>query len=109
MTTGRLEAFSDGVFAIIITIMVLDLHAPTDSSLLGLRELAPTLGSYALSFTFVGIYWSNHHHLFQAADRLAGRTLWANLHVLLLLSLVPFATRWMREQDFAVEIGRAHV
>jgi uncharacterized membrane protein len=102
MTTGRLEAFSDGVFAIIITIMVLDLHVPAVNDVSGLLDLAPTFGSYALSYVFVGIYWSNHHHLFHAAERLDGRTLWANLHLLFWLSLVPFATRWMREQDFAV-------
>ena len=100
MTTSRLEAFSDGVFAIIITIMVLELHAPTTGNLDALLELWAPFASYTLSFLYVGIYWSNHHHLLQASQRVNGATLWANLHLLFWLSLIPFATRWMREQDF---------
>ncbi|RLT27201.1 MAG: DUF1211 domain-containing protein [Chloroflexi bacterium] len=100
MTTSRLEAFSDGVFAIIITIMVLELHAPATGNLEALLTLWATFASYALSFIYVGIYWSNHHHLLQASQRVNGATLWANLHLLFWLSLIPFATRWMREQDF---------
>ena len=101
MHKGRLEAFSDGVIAIIITIMVLELHAPEGEDWSALRELAPTFLSYVLSFIFIGIYWNNHHHLWQAAKQVNGATLWANLHLLFWLSLVPFVTRWMGENDFA--------
>ena len=101
MSKGRLEAFSDGVIAIIITIMVLELHAPHDVSLAGMRPLIPTFFSYVLSFVFVGIYWNNHHHLMQAVQKVNGRMLWANLHLLFWLSLVPFATGWMGENHFA--------
>src|SRR5205085_859744 len=101
MSTGRMEAFSDGVIAIIITIMVLELRAPHDASLAGLRPLLPAFGSYLLSFIFVGIYWSNHHHLLHAAEHIDGRALWANLHLLFWLSLVPFVTAWMGENHFA--------
>jgi uncharacterized membrane protein len=101
MTKGRLEAFSDGVIAIIITIMVLELHAPEGNDLATLRALAPTFLSYVLSFVFVGIYWNNHHHLWHAAKRVNGPILWANLHLLFWLSLVPFVTGWMGENDFA--------
>ena len=97
MTKGRLEAFSDGVLAIIITIMVLELEAPSGATLRSLLPLAPSLLSYALSFVFLGIYWNNHHHLFQAVQRVNGRVLWANLHLLFWLSLIPFATRWLGE------------
>ena len=100
MTTARLEAFSDGVIAIIITIMVLELRAPHDASLAGLRPLLPVLGSYVLSYIFLGIYWSNHHHLLHAAQRVNGRVLWANLHLLFWLSLIPFVTAWMGENNF---------
>ncbi len=101
MGKGRLEAFSDGVLAIIITIMVLELHAPEGNDWTALRELAPTFLSYVLSFIFIGIYWNNHHHLWHAAKWVNGPILWANLHLLFWLSLVPFVTGWMGENDFA--------
>ena len=101
MTTGRLEAFSDGVIAIIITIMVLELRAPHDVSLAGLRPLLPVFGSYLISYVYLGIYWSNHHHLFHATQHVDGRCLWANLHLLFWLSLIPFTTAWMGENQFA--------
>src|SRR6185436_12714201 len=101
MTSNRLEAFSDGVIAIIITIMVLELRAPHDASITTLRPLIPVFLSYAMSFVFVGIYWSNHHHLFQAVEHVNGGVLWANLHLLFWLSLVPFVTAWMGETQFA--------
>jgi len=100
MTTARLEAFSDGVIAIIITIMVLELRPPHDVSLAGLRPLLPVLSSYVLSYIFLGIYWSNHHHLLHAAQHVDGRVLWANLHLLFWLSLIPFVTAWMGENHF---------
>src|SRR3978361_987135 len=95
MRTGRLEAFSDGVLAIIITIMVLDLHAPRDARVASLWPVLPVLLSYALSFVFVGIYWNNHHHMFQITERVNGTILWANLHLLFWLSLIPFVTSWL--------------
>jgi TMEM175 potassium channel family protein len=101
MSKGRLEAFSDGVLAIIITIMVLDLKAPHDATLEALRPLIPVFLSYLLSFVFLGIYWNNHHHLLQAARHVDGRVLWANLHLLFWLSLTPFVTAWMGETCFA--------
>ena len=101
MGKGRLEAFSDGVLAIVITIMVLELSAPEEPTLAALRPLIPTFLSYALSFVFVGIYWNNHHHLFQAVQQVDGRILWANLHLLFWLSLTPFVTAWMGETRFA--------
>jgi uncharacterized membrane protein len=101
MSKGRLEAFSDGVIAIIITIMVLEMKAPAGSDLGSLRPVLPALFSYVLSFIFVGIYWNNHHHVFQAVRRVSGMTLWANLHLLFWLSLIPFVTRWMGESDLA--------
>ena len=94
MHKGRLEAFSDGVFAIIITIMVLELHAPRGAELSALRPLLPSFLAYALSFVYLGIYWNNHHHLLQAAKHVGGGVLWANLHLLFWLSLIPFATAW---------------
>ena len=97
MSKGRLEAFSDGVIAIIITIMVLELKVPPGNDLTALRPLAPVLLSYVLSFVFIGIYWNNHHHLFQACRQVNGRILWANLHLLFWLSLVPFVTGWVGE------------
>src|SRR5690349_17301750 len=100
MSKGRLEAFSDGVLAIIITIMVLDLRAPPDPLPGALRPLVPAFLSYALSFAFVGIYWNNHHHLFQAARHVGGWVLWANLHLLFWLSLTPFVTSWMGQTGF---------
>jgi uncharacterized membrane protein len=101
MNTGRMEAFSDGVIAIIITIMVLELRAPHDTSPSSLRPLLPVFGSYVMSFIFIGIYWSNHHHLLRAAEHIDGRALWANLHLLFWLSLVPFVTAWMGENNFS--------
>ena len=101
MHKGRLEAFSDGVIAIIITIMVLELKTPHEASLSALLPILPVFLSYALSFVFVGIYWNNHHHLMQAAHKVNGRILWANLHLLFWLSLTPFVTSWMGENHFA--------
>jgi uncharacterized membrane protein len=97
MGKGRIEAFSDGVIAILITIMVLDLKLPADATLDALVRVLPTLGAYLLSFVLVGIYWNNHHHMFQATDRVNGAILWANLHLLFWLSLIPFGTRWISE------------
>ncbi|MEO6044682.1 MAG: TMEM175 family protein [Tepidiformaceae bacterium] len=101
MSKVRLEAFSDGVLAIIITIMVLELRPPHEDSLHVLRALWPVGLSYVLSFIYLGVYWNNHHHLFQAVRHIDGGILWANLHLLLWLSLVPFGTAWMGETDFA--------
>jgi TMEM175 potassium channel family protein len=92
---GRLEAFSDGVIAILITIMVLELRAPQGADLASLRAIAPTFAAYVLSFVVLGIYWNNHHHLVHAAERTTAGVLWANLHLLFWLSLVPFVTNWM--------------
>jgi uncharacterized membrane protein len=97
MTKQRLEAFSDGVIAILITIMVLELHAPAGGDLASMRPLVPALLSYLLSFIYLGIYWSNHHHMLHAARHVSGGVLWANLHLLFWLSLVPFMTRWIGE------------
>jgi uncharacterized membrane protein len=97
MTKGRLEAFSDGVIAIIITIMVLELKVPHENSWEALRPLLPRFLSYLLSFVFLAIYWNNHHHLLQAAKQVSGKILWANMHLLFWLSLIPFATGWMGE------------
>ncbi len=97
MSTSRMEAFSDGVIAILITIMILELHAPTDVTWQALRPLLPVFLAYVLSFVFVGIYWANHHHMLQIVDRVNGHILWANLHLLFWLSMVPFATAWMGE------------
>jgi uncharacterized membrane protein len=101
MDKGRLEAFSDGVFAIIITIMVLELRAPEKGTFAALYPLLPKFGSYVLSFIFVGIYWNNHHHLWQAVEKVTGSVLWANLHLLFWISLFPFATGWIGESSFA--------
>ncbi len=101
MTTGRLEAFSDGVIAIIITIMVLELHVPQGADISALRPLVPVALSYVLSFIYVGIYWTNHHHMFQAAEHVTGGILWANLYFLFWLSLIPFVTNWMGDTHFA--------
>jgi uncharacterized membrane protein len=101
VSKGRLEAFSDGVLAIIITIMVLELEAPHGAQLADLRPLIPIFSSYVLSFAFVGIYWNNHHHLLQACGHVNGAVLWANLHLLFWLSLVPFGTAWMGSTHFA--------
>ena len=101
MSKGRMEAFSDGVIAIIITIMVLELTVPHEADLAALLPLVPVLLSYVLSFVFLGIYWNNHHHLLQAIKHVDGRVLWANLHLLFWLSLIPFVTGWMGENQFA--------
>jgi uncharacterized membrane protein len=101
MGRGRLEAFSDGVIAIIITIMVLELAVPHEASLAALLPLVPIFLSYVLSFIFIGIYWNNHHHLFQAVRQVDGRVLWANLHLLFWLSLIPFVTGWMGVNQFS--------
>jgi uncharacterized membrane protein len=101
MDRGRLEAFSDGVIAILITIMVLELKAPQGSDWHALLAIVPTLLLYVLSFIFVGIYWNNHHHMLQTVDRVNGRILWANLHLLFWLSLVPFVTTWTGQNHFA--------
>jgi uncharacterized membrane protein len=101
MSKGRLEAFSDGVIAIIITIMVLELHTPHGTDLEALRPLLPKFAWYAVSFAFLGIYWNNHHHMLQAARHVDGRILWANMHLLFWLSLVPFVTAWAGEAHLA--------
>ncbi|HXE07148.1 MAG TPA: TMEM175 family protein [Acidobacteriaceae bacterium] len=100
MNKGRIEAFSDGVLAVIITIMVLEMKSPRGTSLAALRPVLPVFLSYVLSFVYIGIYWNNHHHLLHATQRVNGASLWANLHLLFWLSLVPFATDWMGENDF---------
>jgi uncharacterized membrane protein len=102
MGKGRLEAFSDGVIAVIITIMVLELHAPHEPTLEALLELAHPFFAYVLSFAYVAIYWNNHHHMFQSVKRVDGRVLWANNLLLFTLSIVPFATAWMGDTDFAL-------
>jgi uncharacterized membrane protein len=99
VTKSRLEAFSDGVFAVIITIMVLNMKVPEQTTFAALRAVVPVFLSYVLSFVYVGIYWNNHHHLLHASERVTGEILWANLHLLFWLSLAPFATAWMGE-DF---------
>ncbi len=101
MHKGRLEAFSDGVIAIIITIMVLEMKVPHGTDLESLMPLIPVFFSYVLSFIFIGIYWNNHHHMLQAASKVNGSVLWANLHLLFWLSLLPFTTGWMGENSFA--------
>jgi uncharacterized membrane protein len=101
MTKGRLEAFSDAVVAIIITIMVLELKVPHGTALADLQPLVPVFLSYVLSFVYLGIYWNNHHHLLHASARVDGRILWANMHLLFWLSLIPFVTGWMGENHFA--------
>src|SRR4051795_3819415 len=100
MSTGRMEAFSDGVIAILITIMVLELPIPHGTSWAALHEAWPVLLCYVLSFVYLGIYWNNHHHMLHATDRVSGGILWANLHLLFWLSLVPFTTAWMGENHF---------
>ena len=101
MTKGRLEEVSDGVLAIIITIMVLELKVPHGVTFAALRHLFPVFLSYILSFVYIGIYWNNHHHLLHATQRVSGTILWANLHLLFWLSLIPFTTGWMGENHFA--------
>jgi uncharacterized membrane protein len=101
METSRLEAFSDGVIAIIITIMVLEMKAPHSADIAALGPLVPVLLSYILSFVYVGIYWNNHHHMLKATSRVTGSIMWANLHLLFWLSLIPFVTGWMGQTNFA--------
>jgi uncharacterized membrane protein len=101
MEKGRLEAFSDAVIAIIMTIMVLELKVPHEATWAALRHLSPVFFSYAISFLMIGIYWNNHHHLLQAAQYVNGRVLWANLHLLFWMSLIPFVTGWTGENNFA--------
>jgi uncharacterized membrane protein len=101
MQTTRLEAFSDGVIAIIITVMVLELRAPEGGELSALRPVLPGLSTYVLSFVYLGIYWNNHHHTFHATQSVSGAILWANLHLLFWLSLIPFVTGWLAESGGA--------
>ena len=101
MKKGRLEAFSDGVIAIIITIMVLELRIPHGADWDALRPLVPVFLTYVLSFAYLGIYWNNHHHMLYMTDRINGKILWANMHLLFWLSLIPFTTGWMGENHFA--------
>src|SRR6266487_4027799 len=108
MDKGRLEAFSDGVLAIIITIMVLELRAPEQGTFAAFYPLLPKFGSYILSFIFVGIYWNNHHHLWQAVEKVQGSVLWANLHLLFWLSLFPFATSWLGQSNFSTLSGACY-
>jgi len=100
MNKGRMEAFSDGVLAVIITIMVLEMKSPHGPTLAALRPVLPVLLSYLLSFVYIGIYWNNHHHLLHATQHVNGATLWANLHLLFWLSLIPFTTAWMNSNHF---------
>jgi uncharacterized membrane protein len=101
MGTNRMEAFSDGVLAVIITVMVLEMKAPAGADLAALAPLFPVFLVYVLSFIYIGIYWNNHHHMLHAVERIDGRSMWANLHLLFWLSLVPFVTGWMGENHFA--------
>src|SRR5262245_61754651 len=101
MTTSRMEAFSDGVIAIIITIMVLELRPPHEATIQSLKPLIPVALSYVVSFVYLGIYWNNHHHLLQAVEHVNGKVLWANLHLLFWLSLIPFVTAWLGENNFS--------
>jgi uncharacterized membrane protein len=108
MTSGRLEAFTDGVVAIIITIMVLELKVPESGSLAALRDSVPLLLAYAISFVNVGLYWNNHHHLFHATDRIDGKVLWSNMFLLFWLSLVPFVIRWLDKSSFSAGATAAY-
>jgi uncharacterized membrane protein len=108
MSTGRMEAFSDGVIAILITVMVLELPTPHGTTWGALREALPVLLSYVLSFVYLGIYWNNHHHMLQATARVNGLILWANMHLLFWLSLIPFTTAWMGENHFAAVPAAAY-
>src|SRR5215469_17753557 len=100
--TSRVEAFSDGVFAVIITIMVLELRPPAGTELRSLLEMLPAIATYALSFVFIGIYWNNHHHMLRASRGIDGRAMWANFNLLFWLSLVPFSTAWLGRNPSAV-------
>src|SRR5918911_2858116 len=108
MSTGRMEAFSDGVIAILITVMVLELPVPHGTTWAALHDALPVLLTYVLSFVYLAIYWNNHHHMLQATDRVSGVILWANLHLLFWLSLVPFTTAWMGENDLAAVPAAAY-
>jgi uncharacterized membrane protein len=108
MSTGRMEAFSDGVIAILITVMVLELPIPHGTTWSALREALPVLLSYVLSFVYLGIYWNNHHHMLKATQRVTGLILWANLHLLFWLSLTPFTTAWLGENSFAATPAAAY-
>jgi uncharacterized membrane protein len=108
MSTGRMEAFSDGVIAILITIMVLELPKPEGTSWSALQDDLPVLLAYVLSFVYLGIYWNNHHHMLQATHRVSGPMLWANLHLLFWLSLVPFTTAWLGEHELATAPAAAY-
>jgi uncharacterized membrane protein len=108
MSTGRMEAFSDGVIAILITVMVLELPIPRGTDWAALREVLPVLLSYVLSFVYLGIYWNNHHHMLQATRTVNGLILWTNLHLLFWLSLIPFTTAWMGEHSFAATPAAAY-
>jgi len=101
MRTGRMEAFSDGVLAIIITIMILEIKVPVSSEFISLKPLLPIVLSYVLSFIYIGIYWNNHHHMMHTLKHVTGDILWANLHLLFWLSLIPFVTGWIGENEFA--------
>ena len=108
MTTGRMEAFSDGVIAILITVMVLELPTPHGTTWAALHGSLPVLLTYVLSFVYLGIYWNNHHHMLQATDRVSGLILWANLHLLFWLSLIPFTTAWLGENHLATTPAAAY-
>src|SRR6266568_723952 len=108
MPTRRMEAFSDGVIAILITVMVLELRIPHGRTWSALRDSIPVLLTYLLSFVYLGIYWNNHHHLLMATERVSGLVLWANLHLLFWLSLVPFTTGWLGENEFAATPAAAY-
>src|SRR3954465_3847988 len=108
MSTARLEAFSDGVIPILITVMVLELPTPHGTTWGALHDALPVLLTYVLSFVYLGIYWNNHHHMLQAAARVNGLILWANMHLLFWLSLVPFTTAWMGENHFAAPPAAAY-
>src|SRR4051794_14074062 len=108
MSTGRMEAFSDGVIAILITVMVLELPTPHGTTWAALHKALPALLTYVLSFAYLGIYWNNHHHMLQATERVSGLMLWANLHLLFWLSLVPFTTAWLGENHFAATPAAAY-
>jgi uncharacterized membrane protein len=108
MSTGRMEAFSDGVIAILITVMVLELPTPRGTTWSALHDTLPVLLTYVLSFVYLGIYWNNHHHMLQATERVSGLILWANLHLLFWLSLIPFTTAWMGENHFAAVPAAAY-
>src|SRR5919206_919927 len=108
MPTGRMEAFSDGVIAILITVMVLELRIPHGTTWSALGDSLPVLLTYVLSFVYLGIYWNNHHHMLMATERVSGLVLWANLHLLFWLSIIPFTTGWLGENEFAATPAAAY-